>query len=280
MADRTRTAKGIAVVASASPFGIELLTVLGMNPVDHVRLAAELGCSNVSMGLSQLHINPYGHAPWSLADDPALRRELKAALADTGVGIAIGEGMRVRAEAGAEGFSGAMDLMAELGARAINAVSMDAAADYVLAQMAILRDMARARGMGFSIEFCPGFTIGDLPTAVAAARQLDCTVLIDSMHFYRSGGRTKQISALDPALVGHCQLSDVPMAGSGAYMQEAMIARLPPGEGGLPLRDFVAALPAGTTIGIEVPNLAMAQDGRPQREVVAQIVRAAQALLG
>ncbi|MBU6268671.1 MAG: sugar phosphate isomerase/epimerase [Sphingomonadales bacterium] len=260
-------------------FGIELLTVLGMNPVDHVRLAAELGCSNVSMGLMQMPFNnPYGHASWSLAEDPALRRELKAALADTGVFIAIGEGIRVRDDAPAAASAAQMDLMAELGARRINAVSMDYAEGYVLEQMAALRAMAAARGMAFSIEFVRGWTIGTLAQGVAAAKAVGGTVLIDSMHFYRGGGQTEQIAALDPAMIGHCQISDVPMNDEMDYMQQAMVARRAPGDGELPLRDFVAALPADMTIGIEVPNLAMASDGRPQREVVAEIVRKAQAL--
>jgi len=262
-------------------FGIELLTVLGMNPVEHVRLAAELGCSNVSMGLIQMPFNnPYGHAPWSLAEDAALRRELKAALADTGVFIAIGEGIRVRDDAPAQAFAGQMDLMAELGARRINAVSMDYPHDYVIEQMAILRDMAGERGMAFSIEIVRGWTIGTLAEGVAAAKAVGGTVLIDSMHFYRGGGRTGEIAALDPALIGHCQISDVPIAETMDYMQQAMVARLAPGDGELPLRDFVAALPKDMTIGIEVPNLALAADGRPQREVVAEIVRKAQALEG
>ena len=262
-------------------FGIELLTVLGMNPVEHVTLAAELGCSNVSMGLMQMPFNnPYGHAPWSLAEDPALRREMKAALADTGVFIAIGEGIRVRDEAPAQAFAPDMDLMAELGARRINAVSMDLPEGYVMEQMAILRAMARERGMAFSIEFVRGWTIGTLAQGVSAAKAIDGTVLIDSMHFYRGGGQTGEIIALDPSLIGHCQISDVPMNEDMDYMQQAMVARLPAGDGELPLRDFVAALPKDMTIGIEVPNLALAADGRPQREVIAEIVRKAQALEG
>jgi len=44
--------------------GIELLSVFGMNPVEHVELAAELGCAFVSTGLSQLPFNPLEYRPW------------------------------------------------------------------------------------------------------------------------------------------------------------------------------------------------------------------------
>ena len=34
--------------------GIEMLTLLGMPPVEHVKLAAELGCVSISTGLMKL----------------------------------------------------------------------------------------------------------------------------------------------------------------------------------------------------------------------------------
>jgi hypothetical protein len=63
-----------------SRLGIEQLSVFGMGPVEHVRLAAALGCSYISIGLAQGRFNPHGYAPWSLRDDPALRRQTIAAL--------------------------------------------------------------------------------------------------------------------------------------------------------------------------------------------------------
>ena len=61
--------------------GIEMLTLLGMPPVEHVTLAAELGCVTISTGLMKLPLSPFGYPqletlyePWSLLDDAALRR--------------------------------------------------------------------------------------------------------------------------------------------------------------------------------------------------------------
>lgn len=63
----------------ANRLGIEMLTLLGMPVADHVRLAADLGCSSISTGLGRLPMAMFGHAEiwpqWSLADDPALVRE-------------------------------------------------------------------------------------------------------------------------------------------------------------------------------------------------------------
>ncbi|MCT2398029.1 sugar phosphate isomerase/epimerase family protein [Novosphingobium mangrovi (ex Huang et al. 2023)] len=257
------------------PLGIELLTVLGMGPVEHVTLAADLGCTAVSMGLTQLPFNPYGYPAWSLREDPALRRELKAVMRERGVSISIAEGMGVSADLDASRHAADMDLFAELGALRVNSVDMGVERDRAFEQLAKLCEMAGERGMDFSIEFCPVFTIRSLPEALAAVRHIGegrATVLIDSMHFFRSGGTVAQIAELDPALIGHVQLSDAPRKSAGDYMQEAMSGRMIPGEGELPLREFIDALPRGQTLGLEVPLMAQAESGRPAVECVAEIV--------
>lgn len=270
------------------PLGLELLTVLGLGPVEHVTLAADLGCTAVSMGLSQLptRFNPHGYAAWSLREDPQLRRDLKAKLAERGVSISIAEGLGVSAEVEAADRAADMDLFAELGALRVNAVDMGVERARALDQLAVLADMADERGMAFSIEFCPIFTIRSLPEALEAVRHIGegkAGVLIDSMHFFRSGGTVRQIAELDPALIGHVQLSDVPRKAAKAdpsdYMTEAMSGRMIPGQGELPMREFVEALPRGQVLGLEVPLLAAAQSGRPASDYVGEIVKRTRELL-
>lgn len=266
------------------PLGLELLTVLGLGPVEHVTLAADLGCTCVSMGLSQLpkQLNPHGYAAWSLRDDASLRRELKAAMADCGVSISIAEGMGVSPEHDASDRAADMDVFAELGALRVNAVDMGTERKWAFDQLGKLAGMAAERGMAFSIEFCPTFTIRSLSDALETVRHIgegDATVLIDSMHFFRSGGSVREIAELDPALIGYVQLSDAPRKNGGDYMTEAMSGRMIPGQGELPIRDFVEALPRGQVLGLEVPLLAAAQHGRTARDYVGEIVTRTKELL-
>lgn len=265
-----------------NPLGIELLTVLGLGPVEHVTLAADLGCSAVSMGLSQLPFNPHNYPAWSLADDAALRRELKAVLRDRGVSISIGEGVRVYPDSDAGDRARELDLFAELGALRINSVDMGVDLERSLDQFAKLAEMALARGMGFSVEFCPCFTIGSLAKALQVVEHVGsnrCTILIDTMHFFRSGGGVEEVAALDPSLIGHVQLCDAPREGKGDYMQEAMFGRMIPGTGDLPLRSFVDALPGDMTLGLEVPMFSIAESGREARDYVGEIVSKTRELL-
>ncbi len=271
--------------------GIEMLTLLGMSPVEHVRLAGALGCASISTGLTGLPtplLASMGHAgfdlyeDWSLETDPGLRNEMKAAMADTGVSISLGEGFRVREDGDVQDRIAGLDIMAELGAKRINAVSMERDLARTYDQLALLADLVITRGMLFTIEFAPPNAISNLADALAAAAFIGedrCRILFDSMHFFRSGGTVEQIKALNPNLIGYAQLADAPLVSThSSYMAEAMFDRMIPGAGGFPLADFVAALPDHCVIGLEVPRIEDLKAGVSPRDHAARCVAAARAL--
>jgi sugar phosphate isomerase/epimerase len=266
-----------------------MLTLLGMPPVEHVRLAAELGCASISLALSGFPFARFGYpdfAPypaWSLEHDAGLRRDMKAALKDTGMCIALGEGFRIRPDGDIAERAAALDIMAELGARRISAVSMEHDLPRTYDQLSALADMVIARGMQFLVEFAPYNAINTLGGALAAITQVGrerCNLQMDSMHFFRSGGAVAELKALtarDPSLLAYVQLCDAPRVSPGMpYMQEAMFARQIPGAGQLPLREWLSALPAGIAIGVEAPIIAELMRG--PREHAARAIAAARAL--
>jgi sugar phosphate isomerase/epimerase len=207
---------------------------------------------------------------------------MKAALHDTGVHIGLGEGFRVRPDTDLRDRADALDIMADLGARRINAVSMEPDMARTYEQLALLAEMVSARGMQFIVEFAPPNAINTLQAALRAVDHIGrerCQVMLDSMHFFRSGGRIEDILALDPDIIGYAQMCDAPLASKGGtYMQEAMFARMVPGTGELPLRQWVAALPLDLEIGVEVPMIAQLQAGVSPRDHAARVVAAARAL--
>lgn len=246
----------------ANRLGIEMLTLMGMPPVDHIKLAAELGCVSISTGLMRMPMAMFGMAElypdWSLVEDKALRGEVKAALADTGVHIGLGEGFRVDpAFDVADKFPEQLDVMAELGAWRINAISTDPDESRWVDQFGKLSDMVMARGMRFLVEFAPTQALDNPAAALRVADALGhdrCGMMLDAMHFFRSGGTVEQVAGLP---VIYAQLCDVPLVSQAdSYMQEAMFGRRVPGEGELPIADWIAALPADCEIGLEVPNMA------------------------
>ena len=62
--------------ADSVRLGIEQLSVFGLPPVDFVDLAATLGCSCISVGLTGMGYNPHGYPAFSLRDDVSMRREM------------------------------------------------------------------------------------------------------------------------------------------------------------------------------------------------------------
>jgi len=272
--------------ALGSRLGLEMLTLLGMPPVEYVRLASELGCVELSTGLSGLPLSVFGlpdefYPPWSLRDDPALRREMKAAMADTGVKIGLAEGFRASANEDIRACAADLDLFAELGALRLNAICMEDDLAMAKDKLAVLAEMAGARGMMFTIEFFPPTGITSLGAALEVIGHIGkgkARLLLDTMHLFRTGGTVAQIAALDPDLIGYVQLSDSRLAPwDEAYMQTAMFARDVPGEGELPLRDLIAVLPGDVTISLEVPQLEALRTGSP-RDHAACCVAAARAL--
>ena len=78
------------------------------------------------------------------------------------------------------------------------------------------------------------------------------------------------------AMIGYAQLCDVPrVSKSPNYADEARYERLPPGEGELPLREFVRVLPSDLIVGLEIPMLARAEQGIGPLERLADCVRRA-----
>jgi sugar phosphate isomerase/epimerase len=264
--------------------GIEFLSVFNLPPVSYVELAAVLGAPNISIGLiSTPFCNPHGYPPWSLRDDAALRRELQAALRGRGVSISLGEGFSIRENIDVRDRAADLALMCELGVRRINAVSLDPDRARSFDQFALLAEMAAAAGVETTVEFGPGMTIADLPTALALVRHVgraDFRLLIDTMHLVRSGGSAADLAALDPALIGYVQLCDAPLRSRHpTYMEEAMFERMTPATGELPLRDIVAALPRDVIVSLEVPQRSLAEAGIGPHARVGRCVAAARALL-
>ena len=263
--------------------GLEQLSVFGLPPVAFVNLAADLGCECISTALTAMPYNPHGYPAFSLREDAALRREMIAALRDRGVAISLGEGCNIRPNQSVSDMARDLDLFHELVTERINMVSLDSDLERSLDQFAQLASMAAERGMDSTLELCPALIIGDLAAALAAVRHVgrpDFRLLVDTMHFARSGATAADIAALDPALIGYVQLSDAPLRPRiESYMQEATFERMAPGEGELPLREMLAALPEDIVVSLEVPMRKEAEAGIGPEIRLRRCLEATRALL-
>jgi sugar phosphate isomerase/epimerase len=265
-----------------NPLAIERLCVFGMPPLQFVHLAADLGCRYISTGLTPVSFNPHGYPKWSLRDDPQLRRDLVAAMRDHDVSISLCEGFGVAADADVGRYASDLDLLVELGVNRINIASMERGLQRTLDQFALLAEMAIARDIESTIEIGPG-PIAKLPAALAAVRHVGkpyFRLLIDTMHFVRSGSGAADIAALDPKVIGYVQICDVPLKSRhSSYMDEALHERMVPGTGELPIVDILRALPDDVVIGVEVPQRSLAEAGVVPQERVARCLEATRELM-
>jgi sugar phosphate isomerase/epimerase len=250
---------------------IEFISVLGLPPVPFVELASQMGCRYIGMGLQPMFAeNPHGYPAWSLRNDPVLRRETIAALRDQGVSISLGEGFLAWPHKDIADSAADLDLMRELGAERVNLMSIDSDLSRTFDQCARFAELATARGLMATVEYLPGLAIGNLASAVAAVRHAanpNFRVLVDAMHFFRSGSQPAELAALDPALIGYVQLCDVPLVAKyDDYSYEARFERLAPGKGELPLFDLLAAVPQDVIVGLETPMLREAEAGVGPKE--------------
>jgi sugar phosphate isomerase/epimerase len=116
---------------------------------------------------------------------------------------------------------------------------------------------AHAHGVALTLEFLPESSIPDLATArriVSAVAAPNLGLMFDTWHFARTGGTSAQLAALPPGLITAVQVSDrVPPPPGTPYAP--MFGRLLPGEGELPLVDWLDTIlrqDPGLTVGVEV----------------------------
>ena len=107
-------------------------------------------------------------------------------------------------------------------------------------------------------------TLAHAAQMVTRSKRANASVLVDALHFSRSGGIPAHIAQVAPALFRYAQICDASADMPGptdtpALIREARTGRLLPGEGVLPLRELVAALPAGVPLAIEAPCRATAE---------------------
>lgn len=261
--------------ATTGRLGIEAQTVFGMPPVDYIHFAAQLGCSDISIGLSPMPWNPCNFPDWSLRESAALRRETLNALQATGVAISAVEGFAIRAGASVEDRIADLDICHELGAPRVNTVSMNETSARTLDQLARLSELAAERDMLLGLEFAPPHTIPDLAAALTVLNTLgrdNLRLIIDTMHFYRSQGTAADLAQVNADLIACVQLCDVPWVSSTQdYMEEACFDRLAPGQGELPLVELLSILPPTTLVGVEAPMRAAAQSGQLKEAVAGAV---------
>ena len=258
------------------------LSVLDAAPPELVTVAAAAGFRKVGIRLSATP--SVGVPPYDMLGDTPLLRETLVRLADTGVSVLDVEFLRFEPERPQGIPEGFLEAGARLGAQYVLVMSTEPLEARTMERFCDLCERAQSYGLHVCLEFAiyTGVrTLADAARLVKDCGYANASVLIDALHFSRSGGVPSDIAGMDASLFRYAQICDaaaVIPTEPGDLMREARTGRLLPGEGALPLRDLVAALPAAIPLAIEAPVRATAS--LPALERAQRAYRSLRALLG
>lgn len=230
------------------PLALAARTLDGLAPAAIVRTAAEAGFAAVG-----LLVEP---GDWT----DATTREVRQALAGTGLRVLDVEVVRIKPGPVDPSLPRLLDIAREVGAGHVLVIGHDEDRARTVAAFRAVCEAAAARGLAAVLEFMAFrgvATLGDALDVVAAAVHPAGAVLVDNHHLARSGAAPEELLRVPPRLLRYVQLCDAPAEPAGGWSTEALLedalgARCLPGEGELPLRSFVEALPAGVPISVEL----------------------------
>lgn len=222
-------------------------------PVELVECAAHAGFEYGGMWVEQ--------ADWTAQTT----REVKAMLAATGLPLIDVEVVWIKPGPPDPFHARIVDIGKELDARNVLCVSSDPDMGATRDKLAILAEQAGS-DIRINLEFGLFTEVKTIRAASAILREIDhpaMGLLVDALHWRRSGGTIADVAALPAAWLSYVQLCDAPDPGADptdpeAILAEAIDGRVAMGRGGLPLARLMDALPvSGLPISVEERSKAL-----------------------
>lgn len=174
-----------------------------------------------------------------------------------------------------------IDAGAAIGARNVLVVSSDPDPQSSADKLHHLTQHAAERGMRVCLEFAAFTEVASLAAALDILERShpDTGLLIDPLHFARTGASPKMLRGIDPHRLPYAQFCDAPASGPSpqdvpAIIHEALDLRLDVGAGGLPLRALLGELPASIPLSIELRSKALRDSFPDATERAAALLHA------
>jgi sugar phosphate isomerase/epimerase len=252
---------------------LDHITAVDAAPVQLVETAAATGCAAVCLFMEPMPVLPLMPA-FDLYGSAAERAEFRAALAGNGITFDVAYPFTLTGRTEVAGFARAAACAAELGAGLLNVLDYDREPARRVEVFGAFCDLAAGFGLKVAVEFYPPSQVPSLTAALdlvgAIRRPGEVGVNADLLHLMRSGGSLAELAAAPAGTVLYGQLADGPLAAPADREHEASAARQLGGEGAFDLAGFVAALPAGCPISVEIPrNAAVGAQSTLERAATA-----------
>lgn len=175
---------------------------------------------------------------------------------------------------------------AAMGCEVVNAAALDrtASENDLVEGLGLLATACGRLGLTCGIEFVPFLTgAPDLESAMRITRAVglpNAGIVMDSLHFFRSGAQWAALGDLRPGEVVALQVNDGPAERpNDDYHAEAMGMRRLPGEGDFDLDRFLGVLIArGTTVALTAEVVSRELDALAPAEAARRMAEATRAL--
>jgi len=240
-------------------FSIAHLTLLSLSPPDLVEVAAAAGYDLV--GFRAIPVGTKDEPRHPLAHDRPLLIRTRRALAETGLKPLDVELAKIVPGLDPRVYLPAMEVAAELGARHILSSGWSEDRSFVLDTFIALCDLARPFGLTVEFEFVSFASIATLEAAadiVRNAQRDNAGLMIDTLHFDRSGTRLEELDTLPRQWLRFVQICNAPPCTTptpDGMMQTAREGRSLLHEGCIDVAAILARLPE-MPYSIEAPNKA------------------------
>jgi sugar phosphate isomerase/epimerase len=244
-------------------YSLAHLTVLGCPPPEMTYIAARAGYDYISPRL--IYMGLPGEPNYALADNPEMLRQTKRALAETGLKVHDIELARIYDDMHPSKYLPAMEVAAELGAKAVLSSIWTPNLEYATEKFAEVCDLAKPFGLSVDLEFVPIASVNTLAGAAQVLRAVNrpnAGLMIDTHHFHRARDTAEALEGLPREWFHFAHLCDAQgdIPEDRAEMTRILREeRLYVGEGGIPVADILNRLPE-MVYSIELPHLARAKE--------------------
>jgi len=248
--------------------------VLGASPAENIAAAAAAGFGAV--GLRVCARRPTEPFATPLLGDPAAARSLRQQARDAGIVLSNVSGYQFYPDVTWDHVAPVIETTDALGAATVVVNGFDPDASRFDTLFTRYCAAAADAGINVALEFLPYSAIRTLDAAVRVIERTgapNAGILLDALHLERSGGSPADITRMAPGHIAFAQLCDANRLtgprSDAELLIEARTARLPAGEGELPLFEFLDALPEGTEIEYEVARADLQQGSALDKALAA-----------
>ena len=231
--------------------------LMDVQPLAFLEAARDAGYHGVGLRLQKSPQFPI----FPIVGDAPLIREIRSTLADSGLKVMDILAFYLLPETDARDYEPALALGAQLGARYALTQGNDPDWSRLCDTFDKFCILATKCGLTPIIEFCPNRTLATLGQTLDLLEQsghTDIPILVDPIHLVRSEGKSVELEKVDPKRFPYAQMSDGVLTAGEPNLELAkklgVGERRMPGDGTLPLRELLAALPRNTPLSVELPH--------------------------